>query len=132
MAGTFADWAKDGYVVCAPKSTGQVWETADLKCVVRLITHLRKALPVDAEKTHVVGFSNGGWNLAPVAFDDAVRARSASWIAAGYRGASVPKWAKETLGAIALAGSEDGNNRAARQTVPGWVYRTGASCRART
>lgn len=66
----------------------------------------------------MVGFSNGGWNLAPLAFDDALRPCSATWIAAGFQGGAVPKWAKEGLGAIALAGSQDGNLDAAQATVP--------------
>ena len=31
---------------------------------------------------------------------------SACWIAAGYDGGSVPKWARKSLGVLALAGTE--------------------------
>jgi len=117
MAGSLAAWVPDGYVVCAPKSTGQVWSDADIKAVKRIVAHLRKVLPIDPAKTHVVGFSNGGWNLLPLAFDDGVKPTSATWVASGYRGAAPPKWAKAGLGVLALAGSEDGNASAARDTV---------------
>ncbi len=118
MAGSFAGWAQDGYVVCAPKSRGQVWEKDDLDRALRIAAHVKGALPIDADKVHVVGFSNGGWNLHPLAFSDDLHPCSATWMAAGFRGGSVPKWAKKSLGAIALAGSEDANASAARATVP--------------
>jgi poly(3-hydroxybutyrate) depolymerase len=118
MAGSLREWADDGYVVCAPKSTGLGWVTPDVQRVLRIAAHLKSALPIDARRVHVVGFSNGGWNLAPLAFDDALRPCSATWVAAGFQGGSVPNWAKEGLAAIALAGSKDGNADAARATVP--------------
>ena len=118
MAASFAGWADDGYVVCAPKSRGQVWEKDDLDRALRIAKHLKAVLPIDPAKVHVVGFSNGGWNLHPLAFDDELHPCSATWMAAGFRGGSVPKWAATSLGAIALAGSEDANASAARQTVP--------------
>ena len=118
MAGSFAPWAQDGYVVCAPKSRGDVWEVDDLRRVLRIAAHLKEVLPIDPAKIHVVGFSNGGWNLPALAFDDELRPCSATWIAAGYRGGNVPDWAKKGLGAIALAGTEDANLGAARATVP--------------
>ena len=40
------------------------------------------------------------------------------WIAAGYRGGSVGKWAKKQLGVLALAGADDPNAKAAARTVP--------------
>ncbi len=118
MAGSFTPWAKDGYVVCAVKARDATWEVDDLKRVRTIAAHLKEVLPIDAEKAHVVGYSNGGWNLHPLAFDDDLKPCSATWIAAGFSGGQIPKWAKNHLGAIALAGSEDGNNRSARQTVP--------------
>jgi poly(3-hydroxybutyrate) depolymerase len=118
MAGTLASWAEQGYVVCAPKSKGQGWTDPDVAAVLRIAAHLETALPIDPKRVHVVGFSNGGWNLHPLAFDEALKPCSATWVAAGFAGGSVPKWAKTNLGAIALAGSQDGNLDAARATVP--------------
>lgn len=118
MAGTFAAWEDGNYVVCAPKSTGQTWTPADLQAVLRIGARLKAALPIDPKRVHVVGFSNGGWNLSPLAFDDALRPLTATWVAAGYNGGSVPKWAKTGLSVLALAGSADGNADAARKTVP--------------
>ncbi len=117
MAGAFRAWADDGYVVCAPKSVGQTWSKSDLDAVLKIARHLEDVLPIDPDKVHVVGFSNGGWNLAPIAFDDDLHPCSASWIAAGFQGHSIPKWAREHLGALALAGSDDPNKAAARATV---------------
>ena len=117
MAGSFAGWAKDNYVVCAPKAQDMTWEPDDLKRVLRICAHLKASLPIDAKKVHVVGFSNGGWNLHPLAFDEDLRPCSATWVAAGFRGGQVPKWAKTELGALAMAGSEDANCRSARDTV---------------
>lgn len=118
MALSFAPWAADGYVVCATQAPDLTWEPADLDATLRIAAHLKEALPIDPEKVHVVGYSNGGWNLTPLAFDDDLRPCSATWIAAGFRGGSVPRWAKSHLGAIALAGGEDPNLRAAKATVP--------------
>jgi dienelactone hydrolase len=118
MAGSFAPWAQDGYVVCAPKAADQTWEPDDLKRTLRICAHLKEVLPIDPKKVHVVGFSNGGWNLHPLAFDEDLRPCSATWVAAGFQGGQVPKWAKTELAVLAMAGSDDPNVRAARDTVP--------------
>ncbi|MFV1959246.1 MAG: hypothetical protein ACC662_07515, partial [Planctomycetota bacterium] len=55
--------------------------------------------------------------LPPLAFDDDLHPCSATWMAAGCQGGNIPKWAKTGLGAIALAGTEDPNARAAGETV---------------
>ena len=111
-------WEQAGYLVCAPTATvRRAWSTNDLKLVKKIADHLKKVMPIDAKKVHVVGFSNGGWNLTPLAFDDDLRPCSATYIAAGYRGGKVPKWAKKGLGVLALAGEQDGNVGAARGTV---------------
>lgn len=117
MAAALREWIPLGYVVCAPKSKGQVWSDSDVGAVKRIIAHLRKVLPLDPAKTHVLGYSNGGWNLPPLAFDDTVKPCSATWVASGCRGASPPKWAKKGLGVIALAGTQDANAASARETV---------------
>ncbi|MDJ0522347.1 MAG: hypothetical protein QNJ90_09785 [Planctomycetota bacterium] len=117
MAAALREWIPLGYVVCAPKSKGQIWSNSDVDAVKRIIAHLRKVLPIDATKTHVLGYSNGGWNLPPLAFDDVIKPVSATWIASGCRGASPPKWALKELGVIALAGAQDANAASAQETV---------------
>ncbi len=116
MAAALREWIPDGYVVCAPKSSGQVWSDSDVGRVKKIMQHLLKVLPIDAAKVHVVGFSNGGWNLPPLAFDDQLKPATATWVASGCRGASAPKWAV-TQGVLALAGTKDANASSARETV---------------
>ncbi|MHC4939662.1 MAG: hypothetical protein ACYTHK_11880 [Planctomycetota bacterium] len=111
-------WARDGYLVVAPSARDRVWNQADLAAALRIAETLLKTMPIDPERVHAVGFSNGGWNLGPVAFSDQLKCVSAVWIAAGYRGGKVPKWAKKRLGVLALAGQQDANARAAADTVP--------------
>ena len=112
-------WRDAGYLVCAATATDRrAWSANDLKLVLKIAAHLKKVMPIDPKKVHVVGFSNGGWNLTPLAFDDGLRPCSATYIAAGYRGGKAPRWAKKGLGVLALAGEQDGNVKAARQTVP--------------
>lgn len=111
-------WVQAGYLVCAPTATvRQSWSANDIKLVLKIAAHVKKVMPVDPRKVHVVGYSNGGWNLTPLAFDDELRPCSATYIAAGYRGGKAPKWAKKSLGVLALAGEQDGNVGAARGTV---------------
>ncbi len=117
MAAALRDWVPENYVVCAPKSKGDIWSASDVASVKRVIAHLRRVLPIDATKTHVLGFSNGGWNLPTLAFDDGVRPASATWVASGCRGATPPKWAKAGLGVLALAGTKDANAVSAQETV---------------
>ncbi|MCA9317422.1 MAG: hypothetical protein KDB73_18190, partial [Planctomycetes bacterium] len=97
MAGSLREWTGLGYVICAPKSTDQTWSAPDIQAVKRIAEHMKSVLPIDPAKVHVVGFSNGGWNLDPLAFDDALHPCSATWIAAGCRTGSAPKWAKKGL-----------------------------------
>lgn len=111
-------WGDAGYLVCAPTATvRQAWSANDLKLVLKIAARLKKEMPIDPRKVHVVGFSNGGWNLTPLAFDDELRPVSATYIAAGYRGGKAPRWAKKELGVLALAGEQDPNVGAARGTV---------------
>ena len=116
MAGSLAHLAADDFVVVAPKSRGMGWDKPDVEAVRRIAADLKKRLKIGEGRLHAAGFSNGGWNLAPLAFDDALRCASACWIAAGFDGGSVPKWAKKGMGVLALAGSEDGNRPHAEKT----------------
>lgn len=117
MAGSLREWVPEHYVVCAPKSKGATWSAPDIQAVLKIGAHLKEVLPIDPKKVHVIGFSNGGWNLAPLAFDDDLHPCSATWVAAGCTGGRVPKWAAKELGVLALAGTQDGNAGAARGTV---------------
>lgn len=116
MAGSLALLAADDFVVVAPKSTGIGWDRKDVDAVRRITTDLKKRLHVGEGRLHATGFSNGGWNLAPLAFDEALHCASACWIASGYDGGTVPKWAKKSMGVLALAGTEDPNHAAAEKT----------------
>jgi predicted esterase len=117
LANSLVEWVEQGYLVCAPSSTGRAWSLPDVKAVARIGKRLIEETSVDPDRVHVVGFSNGGWNLSPLAFHDKLKPRSATWIAAGYNGGKVPGWAKKRLGAIALAGEQDPNAAAAKSTV---------------
>ena len=116
MAGSLAHLAADGFVILAPKSAGETWAKADLDAVRKIVADLKKRLRVGEGRLHAAGFSNGGWNLDPVAFDEELKFSSACWIAAGFKGGKPPAHAKKGMGALALAGSEDGNRDAAEQT----------------
>lgn len=117
MARSLMHLCKDDFVILAPKSTAQTWSAADLEAVKRITADLKKRLRVGERRLHGVGFSNGGWNLAPVAFDESLRFQSACWVAAGFNGGKPPKHAKKEMGALALAGAEDPNRDAAEKTV---------------
>jgi hypothetical protein len=93
-----------------------VWEPDDLERVRRGIAGLKTALNVGEKRLHGAGYSNGGWNLAPVVFDEDLHFTSACWIAAGHRGGKPPKHAKKGMGVLALAGAQDGNRNAAEAT----------------
>ena len=118
LIGALREWPEQGYVILAPSATSQSWSATDVQAALRIAGHIKKVLPIDPERIHAVGFSNGGWNLHPVAFSDDLKCRSATWIAAGFRGGSVPRWAKKHLCALALAGANDPNAAAAAGTVP--------------
>ncbi|MHC4954636.1 MAG: hypothetical protein ACYTGZ_12190 [Planctomycetota bacterium] len=118
LSRSLADRPRDGYLVVAPSTRGRAWDKPDVDAAIRIAKKIMEVMPVDPDKVHVMGFSNGGWMLGPLAFHDDLKPRSATWIAAGYRGASVPKWAKKRLGVLALAGQQDGNAKAAAATVP--------------
>lgn len=117
MARTLLHLCKEDFVVLAPKSTGLGWSAPDIEAVRRMTADLKKRLHVGERRLHGIGFSNGGWNLAPLVFDEALRFQSACWVAAGFKGGSVPKHAKKEMGALALAGGDDPNRDAAQKTV---------------
>ena len=116
MAGSLAHLAKEDFVVVAPKSKGIGWDAADVDAVRRIVVDLKKRLHVGERRLHACGFSNGGWNLVPIAFDEALRCQSACWVASGYKGGKPPKHAKKEMGVIALAGGDDPNKDAAEAT----------------
>ena len=117
MARSLMHLCKDDVVVVAPKSTGLGWSAPDIEAVRRITADLKKRLHVGERRLHGIGFSNGGWNLAPLVFDEALRFQSACWVAAGCQGGSLPKHAKKELGVLALAGGDDPNRDAAQKTV---------------
>lgn len=116
MAAAMREWIPERYVVCAPKSGGQIWSESDVGRVKKIVQHLLAALPIDKTKIHVVGYSNGGYNLAPLAFDDDLKPRTATFIASGFRGGKAPKWAT-SMGVLAMAGTRDAAASSARETV---------------
>lgn len=116
MARSLAHLTKLDYVVVAPKSTAATWSEPDLAAVRKITADLKKRLRVGERRLHGVGFSNGGWNLAPVAFDETLRFQSATWVAAGFNGGKVPKHAKKEMLVLAMAGGDDGNRSAAEKT----------------
>ena len=119
LAPALQAWVEKNYVVCAPTATEpRAWTLTDVQAVSRIGHHLLKVLPLDRKHVHTIGFSDGGWNLAPLAFDDSLKPCSATWVAAGYKGGKVGKWAKKGMGVLALAGAQDGSANAARGTVP--------------
>jgi predicted esterase len=116
MAHSLAHLAKEDFVVLAPKSAGQTWAKSDLDAVKLIVADLKERLNVGERRLHAAGYSNGGWNLAPVALDPDLRFTSACWIAAGFNGGKFPKHAKKEMGVLALAGSKDANRGAAEKT----------------
>jgi hypothetical protein len=117
MADTFFPKAGDEYVVVAPKSTGATWSAADLDAVRRIVAGLKKRLNVGEKRVHAVGYGNGGWSLTPVAFHEALRFQSVTWIDSGFDGGKFPKHAKKEMGCLALVGGDDMNKPAAKETV---------------
>lgn len=117
MARSMMHMTKDDFVVLAPKSKGPTWDASDLEAVRKIVASLKTKLRIGVRRLHACGFSNGGWNLAPVAFDESLRFQSACWVAAGFNGGKTPKHAKKEMGALALAGAQDPNHDSAQKTV---------------
>jgi len=106
-----------GFVTVAPKSTALGWTTADVAVARKIAAKVIAQFGIEKHRRHACGFSNGGWNLAPLAFDEKLRFRTATWMAAGYNGGKPPRHAKKEMGCLALAGEQDGNRGAAEKTV---------------
>jgi predicted esterase len=117
MALSLGPLVKDGFIVCAPKSPGPTWDGREVADVRKIVKHLLEVLNIGEKRLHGVGFSNGGWNLAPLVFAEELPFVSGMWMAAGYDGGKVPKRAKKEFGAIALAGEQDPNAKFAKGTV---------------
>lgn len=109
-------WVGQDFILCAPQATGRTWNAADLNVVERLGAHLLKTMPIDRNRVHVMGFSNGGWNLPRLASSDVLKPRSAVYVGSGFQGAAPPKWAAKHQGVLAVAGTLDPNAGAARKT----------------
>jgi predicted esterase len=117
MAGSLQFLAADGFAVVAPKARALGWDHRDDQDAARRIAaDCAKRLKVPPGRLHALGFSNGGWNLPAVAFDESAKYASFCWVAAGFRGGSVPKYAKKESGALALAGADDGNRAPTEKT----------------
>lgn len=116
MAGALEFLSREGFCVLAPKSKGLGWDDADVAAVRRIVKDLVKRLHVGEGRLHGAGFSNGGWNLEKLVFEDDLPFASACWIAAGHQGRKPPDRARKTMGALALAGENDANRRAAEAT----------------
>ena len=108
---------KEGFIICAPKSRAAGWDGRDVADVRKIVVHLKETLSIGKNRLHGLGFSNGGWNLASLVFDEDLHFISGCWMAAGYDGGKVPKWARRDFGAMALAGAQDGNASFAEATV---------------
>jgi len=120
MANALMFLAKEDYVIVAPKSKGPTWAPDDLERVRTGVAGLKKQLNIGKTRLHGAGFSNGGWNLVPVVFNEDLYFTSACWVAAGYSGGKAPKHAKKGMGVMALAGAEDGN-RSSAEATPGML-----------
>ncbi len=117
LSRTLEGWTREGYVICAPTAKGRQWSKPQVEAVIRIGKRLLELLPIDPNKIHTMGFSNGGWNLPTLAFSDELKPVSAIYLGAGHDGPSAPKWARKRLSVLALAGEQDPNAPAARATV---------------
>jgi predicted esterase len=102
------DALEQGFITCAPKSTGTGWSLPDIKVVQKITQHLIDMYDVAIHRRHAGGFSNGGYNLVPLAFDEKLHFRTACWIASSFGGGKPPRWAVKEMGCLALVGAEDG------------------------
>ena len=107
LATFFRYWPRLNYVVCAPQASGPVWRPPDLQRVRRIVKSLCTRLPINPDRVHVAGFSNGASNLHAVAFADDVKARSGTWVGGGFSGTAVPGWAQTRFGALFMVGETD-------------------------
>lgn len=107
LATFFRYWPRMNYVVCAPQAAGAVWQAADLQRVRGIVKTLWAKLPINPDRLHVAGFSNGASNLHAVAFADDMKARSGTWVGGGFSAAKVPAWARTRFGALFMSGEND-------------------------
>jgi poly(3-hydroxybutyrate) depolymerase len=107
LATFFRFWPRRNYVVCAPQASGAVWRPDDLARVRRIIKTLQAKLPIDPNRLHVAGFSNGASNLHTLAFADDLKAVSGTWVGGGVPAVPVPPWARTRFGALFMAGEHD-------------------------
>ena len=107
----FATWYEPlvphDVIVCCPKSALTTWAAPDLKRVKTLILHLKKILPIDGNRLHGIGFSNGGANLGAIVFDNDLAFSTGCWMGSGFAGGKVPKRCKDGFAAIVMVGEKD-------------------------
>jgi hypothetical protein len=108
MVGIGQPMLEKGFVTVAPKSTGPGWTKPDVDVVRRIAKEVIGLFEVPLHRRHCAGFSNGGYNLTPLAFDPDLHFRSACWIASSFSGGKPPRWAKNEMACLGLVGSEDG------------------------
>jgi predicted esterase len=107
MVGIGQEALPRGLITCAPKSTGPGWSAPDIKVVKKIAKHLVDMYGVAPHRRHAAGFSNGGYNLTPLAFDEKLHFVSACWIASSFGGGKPPRWAAKEMACLALVGAED-------------------------
>ena len=107
-------WPSNGYLVCAPEAPAKSWNQSKVRVVIKIAKKLLATMPLDPDRIHVMGFSNGGYNLGHLTFDEDLKPRSAIYVGSGHVGRGAPKWAKKRTGILAAAGADD---PAARQTL---------------
>ncbi|MHC4859112.1 MAG: alpha/beta hydrolase [Planctomycetota bacterium] len=116
IASWFEDLAAEEFVICAPRSSGTLWNKPDIEKVKKLVLHLMDVLSIGKGRLHGTGFSNGGAKLPLLVFDAKVPFTTACWMGSGFTGYKVPKRAKKEMAALALAGTEDRARGAAEKT----------------
>ena len=117
VAGGFADLAREGFVVCAPKSTQGGWDQPNVKKSKEILSLLMGKLSIGEKRLHGVAFSQGAGFLSSLVFDPKFNFVSASWSMGGCSGGKVPPRARKEMGAITLVGGQDWARGAAEGTV---------------
>jgi hypothetical protein len=107
MVGIGQPMLAKGFVTLAPKSTGPGWTKPDVDTVRSIVEQVIAMFEVPLHRRHCAGFSNGGYNLTPLAFDAKLHFRSACWIASSFQGGKPPRWAKKEMACLGLVGAQD-------------------------